>query len=110
MYVGEGADSPDNLSAVMPVGPEDTDNEMANVPEENPAAEDRETDCSELLKRGSDLLSDLSSVLKSPEKTAELLDAIVHTDAETGKSELRIPVPDKDAVATILSSLLGLLR
>ena len=48
--------------------------------------------------------------MKSPEKTAELLDAIVHTDAETGKSELRIPVPDKDAVATILSSLLGLLR
>ena len=109
-YVGEGTDSPDNLSAVMPVGPEDTDNEMANVPEESPAAEDRETDCSELLKRGSDLLSDLSAVLKSPEKTAELLDAIVHTDAETGKSELRIPVPDKDAVATILSSLLGLLR
>lgn len=109
-YVGEGTDSPDNLSAVMPVGPEDTDNEMANVPEESPAAEDRETDCSELLKRGSDLLSDLSAVLKSPEKTAELLDAIVHTDAETGKSELRIPVPDKGAVATILSSLLGLLR
>ena len=109
-YVGEETDSPDNLSAVMPVGPEDTDNEMANVPEESPAAEDRETDCRELLKRGSDLLSDLSAVLKSPEKTAELLDAIVHTDAETGKSELRIPVPDKDAVATILSSLLGLLR
>lgn len=109
-YVGEGTDSPDNLSAVMPVGPEDTDNEMANVPEESPAAEDRETDCRELLKRGSDLLSDLSAVLKSPEKTAGLLDAIVHTDAETGKSELRIPVPDKDAVATILSSLLGLLR
>ena len=109
-YVGEGTDSPDNLSAVMPVGPEDTDNEMANVQEESPAAEDRETDCSELLKRGSDLLSDLSAVLKSPEKTAELLDTIVHTDAETGKSELRIPVPDKDAVATILSSLLGLLR
>ena len=109
-YVGEGTDSPDNLSAVMPVGPEDTDNEMANVQAESPAAEDRETDCSELLKRGSDLLSDLSAVLKSPEKTAELLDAIVHTDAETGKSELRIPVPDKDVVATILSSLLGLLR
>lgn len=109
-YVGDGTDSPDNLSAVMPVGPEDTDNVMANVPEASPAAEDRETDCSELLKRGSDLLSDLSAVLKSPEKTAELLDAIVHTDAETGKSELRIPVPDKDAVATILSSLLGLLR
>lgn len=109
-YVGEGTDSPDNLSAVMPVGPEDADNEMANVPEESPAAEDRETDCSELLKRGSDLLSDLSAVLKSPERTAELLDAIVHTDAETGKSELRIPVPDKDAVVTILSSLLGLLR
>lgn len=109
-YVGEGTDSPDNLSAVMPVGPEDADNEMANVPEESPAAEDRETDCRELLKRGSDLLSDLSAVLKSPEKTAELLDAIVHTDAETGKSELRIPVPDKDAVATVLSSLLGLLR
>lgn len=108
-YVGEGTDSPDNLSAVMPVGPEDADNEMANAPEESPAAEDRETDCRELLKRGSDLLSDLSAVLKSPEKTAELLDAIVHTDAETGKSELRIPVPDKDAVATILSSLLGLL-
>ena len=109
-YVGEGTDSPDNLSAVMPVGPEDTDNEMANVPEESPVAEDREIDCRELLKRGSDLLSDLSAVLKSPEKTAELLDAIVHTDAETGKSELRIPVPDKDAVTTILSSLLGLLR
>lgn len=109
-YVGDGTDSPDNLSAVMPVGPEDADNEMANVPEESPAAEDRETDCSELLKRGSDLLSDLSAVLKSPEKTAELLDAIVHTDAETGKSELRIPVPDKDAVATILAGLFGLLR
>lgn len=109
-YVGEGTDSPDNLSAVMPVGPEDADNEMSNAPEESPAAEDRETDCRELLKRGSDLLSDLSAVLKSPEKTAELLDAIVHTDAETGKSELRIPVPDKDAVATILSGLLGLLR
>ena len=42
-------------------------------------------------------------ILKEPfEKTARLVNSIVHTDPESGRQELRIPLPGKDTVESIL--------
>lgn len=40
--------------------------------------------------------------LKSPEATSRLVDELVEEDRTTGKTTLRIPVPDKECVADLL--------
>ena len=55
-----------------------------------------------LVEKGVEFLSGLAETLKSPEKTARLMNSIVHTDPESGRQELRIPLPGKDTVESIL--------
>ncbi len=50
-------------------------------------------------------LSGLVATLKSPEKTAELVNTIVKHDKVTGKTSINIPVPDKDSVQSLLTVL-----
>lgn len=57
----------------------------------------------ELVNQGISFLSGLARTLKSPEKTRELVDTLIKTDSETGKTTLSIPVPDKETVETLLS-------
>jgi superfamily II DNA/RNA helicase len=57
----------------------------------------------ELVAQGISFLSGLAATLKSPEATAQLVETLVETDAETGKTSLRIPVPDKQTVQTLLN-------
>ena len=57
----------------------------------------------ELVAQGISFLSGLAQTLQSPEATQQLVDSIVETNAETGESHLRIPVPDKQTVSTLLS-------
>ncbi len=57
----------------------------------------------ELIKQGVSFLTNIADVLQSPEKTSRLVNSLVHTDPQTGKSELRIPVPGENAVSSILS-------
>lgn len=62
----------------------------------------------ELLRKGFDFFSGLASALQSPESTKELVDSIVETDPESGRTSLKIPVPSKEAVTSLLSSLSSL--
>ena len=56
----------------------------------------------ELVAQGISFLSGLAATLKSPEATAQLVETLVETDTETGKTSLRIPVPDKQTVRNLL--------
>ena len=56
----------------------------------------------ELVAQGITFLSGLAETLKSPEATAQLVETLVETDAETGQTSLRIPVPDKQTVRNLL--------
>lgn len=57
----------------------------------------------ELVVQGISFLSGLAQTLQSQEATEKLVDSIVEIDKETGQSHLRIPVPDKETVQTLLS-------
>ena len=57
---------------------------------------------SDLIAQGTAFLSGLAATLKSPEATEELIESLVETDAETGKTSLKIPVPDKQTVRNLI--------
>ena len=57
----------------------------------------------ELVAQGISFLTGLAQTLQSQEATEKLVDSIVETNQETGESHLRIPVPDKQTVQTLLS-------
>ncbi len=59
----------------------------------------------ELLAQGITFFSGLAKTLQSPEATQKLVDSIVETDTATGQSHLKIPVPDKETVGTILGAI-----
>jgi len=63
-----------------------------------------------LVSQGVAFLSGLAETLCSEEGVKKLTDTLVATDPQTGKSELRIPVPDKDTVAGILGLFGKLLK
>ena len=57
----------------------------------------------ELVTQGVSFLSRLAQTLQSPEATEQLVNTLVETDEQTGESTLRIPVPDKQTVTSLLS-------
>lgn len=59
----------------------------------------------ELLAHGMAFFRGLAKTLQSPDDTQKLVDSIVETDTQTGQSHLKIPVPDKDTVGTLLGAL-----
>ena len=59
----------------------------------------------ELLAHGIAFFRGLAKTLQSPDDTQKLVDSIVETDTQTGQSHLKIPVPDKDTVGTLLGAL-----
>ncbi len=82
------------------VVPDDSDAPMAPQAPKAPAVPRQPQ---ELVAQGISFLSGLAQTLQSPEATQQLVDSIVETNAETGESHLRIPVPDKQTVSTLLS-------
>ena len=56
----------------------------------------------DLIAQGTSFLSGLAATLKSPEATEQLVNSLVETDAETGQTSLKIPVPDKQTVRNLL--------
>ena len=56
----------------------------------------------DLIAQGTSFLSGLAATLKSPEATEQLINSLVETDAKTGQTSLKIPVPDKQAVRNLL--------
>ena len=71
--------------------------------------EDRCIESEELIRQGVTFLHGLAETLKSPEASARLVNTLVHTDPETGKQELRIPIPGKDAAGSILTLIARLM-
>lgn len=59
----------------------------------------------ELVNQGISFLSGLSETLKSPEATAELINSIVEVDEETGQTNIKIPVANKETVSNVLMLL-----
>ena len=59
-------------------------------------------DPKELVAQGLSFFASLAETLKSPESTERLINNIVTTDENTGKTSLNIPVPDKDSVRNVL--------
>ena len=57
----------------------------------------------ELMAQGVSFFSGLAQTLKSPEATKQLIDSIVKTDPQSGRTSLNIPVPSKEAVEQILN-------
>lgn len=57
----------------------------------------------ELITQGVSFLSGLAQTLQSPEATEQLVNALVETNEQTGESTLRIPVPDKQTVTSLLN-------
>lgn len=65
-------------------------------------------DPKELVNLGLSFFSRLSCVLSSQEKTRELVDSIVGVDENTGKTVLKIEIPDKESISNVLNMLRGL--
>ena len=63
-----------------------------------------------LVNQGVAFFSGLAATLRSEDGVRNLADTLVRTDPQTGKSELRIPVPDKETVTDILSLFGKLLK
>ena len=63
-----------------------------------------------LVSQGVAFLSGLTETLRSEEGVRNLTETLVKTDPVSGKSELRIPVPDKETVAGILALFGKLLK
>ena len=57
----------------------------------------------ELVTQGVSFLSGLAQTLQSAEATEQLVSTLVETDEQTGESTLRIPVPDKQTVTSLLN-------
>lgn len=59
----------------------------------------------QLVAEGVSFFTGLTKTLESPDATRELVDSIVEVDKETGETNLRIPVPDKESVMQVLGAL-----
>ncbi len=59
---------------------------------------------------GLEALGKVAEMLRSPESTAALVDALVKEDPETGQTSLNIPVPNKSTVVNILSAFSAFLN
>ena len=85
---------------LQPAAPEVSDTE---ADETEPSVHSAPRQPQELVAQGISFLSGLAQTLQSPEATQQLVDTLVDTDEETGESHLRIPVPDKQTVQTLLN-------
>lgn len=59
----------------------------------------------QLITEGVSFLSGLADTLKSPEAMQQLIDNIVEVDSETGQTNLKIPVANKETVSNVLQLL-----
>ena len=62
-----------------------------------------DTEAARLIRQGVSFFSGLAQTLRSPEGIRSLADSLIEEDKETGKTTLRIPVPDKESVIDFLS-------
>lgn len=63
------------------------------------------TGAQELVSQGVSFFTGLADMLSSPEKTEQLVNAIVKKNPETGQTSIEIPVPDKESVSQMFRML-----
>lgn len=78
--------------------------ERKDSPHRNPE------DIRKTVAGGLEALGKITDMLRSPESTSALVDAIVKEDPETGQTSINIPVPDKTTVINILSAFSALIN
>ena len=82
--------------------PDVTDDTVSATSEKQETPTTEPSTPKELIAQGTAFLSGLAATLKSPEATEQLVNSLVETDAETGQTSLKIPVPDKQTVRNLL--------
>ena len=105
----DAADEPEPVKDTAPESPKDPSVSLApldplvpEAPEASGVHRSAPRQPKELVAQGISFLSGLAETLKSPEATTQLVETLVETDAETGQTSLRIPVPDKQTVRNLL--------
>lgn len=73
------------------------------LPDSEPRRPQIPTTPKELIAQGTSFLSGLAATLQSPEATEQLVNSLIETDAETGQTSLKIPVPGKQTVRNLLN-------
>ena len=97
-------ETPSAVSA--PVADEPSESEGDSQESSHNVGQDHARD---VVSQGVTFLSSLMDTLKSPEKTAALVDSIVVEDKESGKASLNIPIPDKKLVSDALAVIAKLI-
>lgn len=75
-----------------------------------PSAQKSADEIRRTVAGGLEAFGKIADMLRSPESTNALVDAIVKEDPETGQTSLNIPIPDKSTVVNILSAFSALLN
>jgi len=84
--------------------------EAATPKDSMPQTPEEANEPNDLLKTGLSFLEKLSDTLSNPEKTKALVNGMMETDANTGKSYLKIPVESGDVVNKVVGMLAGFLN
>lgn len=59
----------------------------------------------QLVSQSIHLFGAFARTLSSPEATEKLVDSLMETDNETGRTSLKIPVPDRDTVVSVMGAI-----
>ena len=108
---GDSADEPEPVKETSPEAPEVPEDPSVPETPETPKAPSapeipsapKPREPRQLVEQGISFLSGLAQTLQSPEATEQLVETLVETNTETGETHLRIPVPDKQTVSTLLN-------
>ncbi|EJX07638.1 helicase, Snf2 family protein [gut metagenome] len=82
----------------------------SNTWEENNATEkmpknQQKKEPEEIIQQGFSFFKNLAEALQTPESTTQLVESLVEEDKNTGKTTLRIPIPDKESVVNALQAI-----
>lgn len=96
----------DTISGVRQTGSTSEKDSTGHRPDSNNSKEDIQ----KTVAGGLEAFGKIAEMLRTPESTKALVDAIVREDPETGQTSLNIPVPDKSTVVNILSAFSAFLN
>lgn len=85
-------------------------NAVESDAEDKPKPQGSKEDIRRTVTGGLEALGKIVDMLRTPESTQALVDAIVKEDPDTGRTSLNIPIPDKSTVVNLLSAFSALLN
>ena len=99
-YISDDADKVAEPELEVPLEREKEYEHKAGISDKESAKALPEPD--KLVSQGIAFLSGLAKTLSSKEATQKLVDSLVETDEKTGKTTLKIEIPDKESVVNVL--------